>query len=405
MRLTPNDAGLIEVALGPGFTREDLAFVKSFRGRRWEGRRKVWIVPDRDEALARLLERFRGRVAQIGRAEAQAERWEPALERTRAALALRGYSPQTQRAYLGHIERFFTWLEPPGERVGADVDAGAGNPGVVSPGAVSPSAVSRGAVSRGAENPDATLGGSSGHGSSAAPPSAEHPAARYLLHLVEEKCVSRSYHNQAVSALRFFFDRVAGRPALARKLPRPKRRRRLPEVLSRGEVSRLLDAVRHPKHRALTLLIYSSGLRVSEAVRLRPEDLDAERGLIRVRRGKGGKDRYTLLSERARDAVRIYRMAFPVGRWLFPGARPERHYSVRSIQKVITRAGASAGIEKRVTPHVLRHSFATHLLEAGTDLRFIQELLGHRSSRTTELYTHVSRPQLAAIRNPLDDLE
>ncbi|NNF14660.1 MAG: tyrosine-type recombinase/integrase [Gemmatimonadetes bacterium] len=330
--------------------------------------------------MARLLRRFGGRVAQTALAETDPIRWQAAVERTKEELSLRGYSPQTQKVYLGHVERFFTWLERHDERTGAAENARA----VI---------------------PSDTVEGRSPKSPSDPHQSGDHPAARYLLYLVDEKRVSRSYHNQAVSALRFYFDRVVGTPALAEKLPRPKRERRLPQVLSRGEVSRLIDAVAHPKHRALTLLIYSSGLRVSEAVRLRPEDLDAERGLIRVRRGKGGKDRYTLLSDRALDAVRIYRMAFPVGRWLFPGARPGRHYSVRSIQKVITQAGASAGIEKRVTPHVLRHSFATHLLEAGTDLRFIQELLGHRSSRTTELYTHVSHPQLAAIRNPLDDLE
>lgn len=144
--------------------------------------------------------------------------------------------------------------------------------------------------------------------------------------------------------------------------------------------------------------------RPKEVVRLRPEDLDVSRGLLHVRRGKGRKDRYTLLSQRALDAVRIYREAFPGGKWLFPGEQPDRHYTVRSAQRVVKDTAARVGLGKTVTPHTLRHSFATHLLEAGTDLRYIQELLGHGSSRTTQIYTHVARTHLAAIRNPLDDL-
>lgn len=276
------------------------------------------------------------------------------LARVREAMVLRGYSPRTRKVYLGHIRRFLTWRPPSGG------DAGPAG-GVPDP-----------------------MG--------------------YLLHLVQKLRVSRSYHSQAVSALRFLFDRVLDAPALAEQIPRPKREEVLPRVLSTDEVRRFLAQVRHPKHRALVLLIYSAGLRVSEAVRLRPEDLDPDRGLLRVRRGKGRKDRYTLLSEKALTAVRVYRDAFPGGEWLFPGQRRDRHYTTRSVQKIIARASKAAGLEKRVTPHTLRHSFATHLLESGTDLRYIQELLGHKSSRTTEIYTHVSRPRLAAIRNPLDEL-
>ena len=122
-----------------------------------------------------------------------------------------------------------------------------------------------------------------------------------------------------------------------------------------------------------------------------------------MRRGKGRKDRYTLLSSRALEAVRIYREAYPSGSWLFPGSRPDRHYTARSVQKIVAQAAERAGLGKRVTPHMLRHSFATHLLESGTDLRYIQELLGHHSSRTTEIYTHVSDTHLGAIRSPLDE--
>jgi site-specific recombinase XerD len=229
-------------------------------------------------------------------------------------------------------------------------------------------------------------------------------ATEYLVYLVDEKGVSRSYHSQAVSAVRLLVDVVYGAPVVAARIPRPKRHRSLPEVLSKEEVAAFLRALRHPKDRALVMLIYSSGLRVSEAVRLRPGDLDVARGLLRVRHGKGGKDRYTLLSPRAIEAVRTYTEAFQPEEWLFPGARPDRHYSTRSIQRVIAMCARKAGLARKVTPHTLRHSFATHLLEAGTDLRYIQELLGHRSSRTTQIYTHVASTHLARIKSPLDDL-
>lgn len=262
---------------------------------------------------------------------------------------IRGYARRTQKVYLGHIRRFLD-----GGGVGSRVDLA-------------------------------------------------EPMRRYLLHIVERRRVGRGYHNQAVSALRFLARHVLDRPALAEGIPRPRPERKLPRVLSKEEVRRLLEQVRHPKHRAIVSLLYSAGLRVGEVVRLRPDDLDADRRMLRVRKGKGRKDRYTLLSARAMEAVRIYREAFPSRGWLFPGARPGRHYGARSVQKIVADAAVRAGLGKRVTPHMLRHSFATHLLESGTDLRYIQELLGHQSSRTTEIYTHVSDTRLAAIRSPLDE--
>ncbi len=152
------------------------------------------------------------------------------------------------------------------------------------------------------------------------------------------------------------------------------------------------------------MLLYSAGLRVGEVVRLRPSDLDVERGLLRVRKGKGRKDRYTLLAKRAVEAVRIYLAAFPTESWLFPSATPDRHLATRSVQRVVKRAAQAAGIAKDVTTHTLRHSFATHLLEGGTNLRVIQELLGHQSARTTQIYTHVSKSALESVRSPLDNL-
>ena len=173
----------------------------------------------------------------------------------------------------------------------------------------------------------------------------------------------------------------------------------------RYDVGRHIWSARNPKHRALLMLLYSAGLRLGEVVRLRPPDLDVERGLVRVRRGKGGKDRYTLLARCAVEAVRIYRDAYPTDQWLFPGYRPDRHLTTRSVQRIVKNAAEAACIEKDVTTHTLRHSFATHLLEAGTNLRVIQELLGHQSARTTQIYTHVAQSTIGAVRSPLDNLE
>lgn len=207
-----------------------------------------------------------------------------------------------------------------------------------------------------------------------------------------------------MSALRLLFESVLATPLVMKGIPRPRKERRLPTVLSRREVEALIASIRNVHHRALVMLLYSAGLRVSELVRLRPGDLDRDRGLVYVRAGKGRKDRYTLLSDRALEATdRHLRMEPRVGTWLFPGGRrADRHLTTRSVQKVVARSAARVPIEKKVTPHTLRHTFATHLLEAGTDIRFIQKLLGHASTRTTEIYTHVSRTSLSRIRSPLD---
>lgn len=224
----------------------------------------------------------------------------------------------------------------------------------------------------------------------------------YLLERIQIDDVSLAYHSQAVSAIRFLFAHVLGNPGAAQDVPRPRPERRLPTVLGKEDARRLIEAPVNPKHRALLGLLYSAGLRVGEVVRLRVDDLDAERGLIRVRSGKGRKDRYTLLSRKALHDVREYIRLYGPTTWLFPGARPTRHITVRTAQHVVATARKKAGITKRASAHTLRHSFATHLLEAGTDLRHIQELLGHASTRTTQIYTHVTRRDLVRIRSPLD---
>jgi integrase/recombinase XerD len=287
--------------------------------------------------------------------------WVELYERTRRELVLEGYSPRTRKVYLGHIRRFLRWVEE--EREG-----GAGD--------VALPAIDAGTM------------------------------RAWLLHRLDRDEISRSSHGQIVSALKVLLVRILGRRQEVEGLRLPRRERSLPKVLSRVEVRQLLDAARGSRAQAILTLLYSSGLRVGELVRLRPTDLEVERGLLRVRKGKGARDRYTLLSERAMAAVVRYQEAHRPASWLFPsGADPERPLTTRTVQAMVRGAAKKAGLTKTVTPHVLRHSFATHLLEAGTDLRYIQLLLGHASTRTTQIYTHVSRRDLARIRSPLDSMD
>ncbi|WP_255223042.1 MULTISPECIES: tyrosine-type recombinase/integrase [Paenibacillus] len=173
-------------------------------------------------------------------------------------------------------------------------------------------------------------------------------------------------------------------------------------MLTLEEIRRVLEHVHNLKHKAILYLTYSSGLRVSEVVRLRLEEIDAERYLVKVRQAKGRKDRYTILSQSALDVLREYIKQHTPQKWLFPGQATGKHITERTVQKVFEQALLQSNLQKKASLHTLRHSFATHLLEAGTDLRYIQELLGHESSRTTERYTHVTLKDARRIRSPLD---
>lgn len=225
---------------------------------------------------------------------------------------------------------------------------------------------------------------------------------QYLLHLIEKKGFAASTVNQVFNALRFLYVELYSMPFRISEIPRPKSAKKLPIVLSQEEVLRILNAVENLKHKTLLMLIYSAGLRVGESVRLRIEDIDSGRKLIYLRSAKGRKDRYTLLSDAVLGKLREYYKAYHPREYLFEGAEGRKHLSERSVQHVFERAVRDCGINKSVSVHSLRHSFATHLLESGTDLRYIQEVLGHSSSKTTEVYTHVSQKTLGKISNPLD---
>lgn len=224
----------------------------------------------------------------------------------------------------------------------------------------------------------------------------------FLIYLIEEKKWAPSTINQMINALRFLYVDLYKRTMQLGDLPRPRKARKLPEVLNEDEVLRILDVVDNLKHKTLLMLVYSAGLRVGEVVRLRLSDIDEQRKLIHLHNAKGAKDRYTVLSTSVLGTLAEYLREYRPKEFLFEGQGDRRHYSERSVQHIFERAAKDAGILKHVSVHTLRHSFATHLLEAGTDLRYIQELLGHSSSKTTEVYTHVSKKSIGRIVSPLD---
>jgi site-specific recombinase XerD len=226
----------------------------------------------------------------------------------------------------------------------------------------------------------------------------------YLVYQNTHLNLSASTMNLALSAFKFFYNKVMEHE-VAQEQHRPRQDKRLPVVLSKPEINRVLKAEKNLKHRLLLMMVYSSGLRVSEVVSLKRSDIDPSRKTLFVSSGKGRKDRYTLLSDRVIRVLKEYYFFYDIKTWLFPGKTAVRHLSIRSAQKIFEDAFRKANIEKSASIHSLRHTFATHLLESGTDVRYIQELLGHRSIRTTERYTHVAHCKSLKISSPLDNME
>lgn len=223
----------------------------------------------------------------------------------------------------------------------------------------------------------------------------------FLHYLITQKKVAFSTCNQKLCAIKFFYHHVLGQKDFSLRVP-SKRCARLPEPFSRGEIARILDTTRNLKHRALLMTAYGGGLRVSELVRLQPRDIHSERMLIRVNQGKGRKDRYTLLSQRLLEELRTYWRAYRPQTWLFPGRDHTRPLPVNSVKTIFTTCKQRAGIQHGHGIHSLRHSFATHLMEAGVPLPVIQRLMGHTSLRTTATYLHVTSQHLAGVHSPLD---
>ena len=223
----------------------------------------------------------------------------------------------------------------------------------------------------------------------------------FLHHLITQRKLAYSWCNQKLAGIRFFYRQVLGQGDFQLRVP-AKRSGRLPEPLSRGEIARLLEATRSPKHRILLMTAYAAGVRVSELVRLRPQDIHSDRMLIRVNQGKGRKDRYTLLSPRLLEELRAYWRLERPRTWLFPNPRTGNALSADTVKKVYYRAKDRGHIEHGHGIHSLRHSFATHLLEAGVDLLTIQRLIGHTRLSTTARYLHVTSQHLGRVQSPLD---
>ena len=227
---------------------------------------------------------------------------------------------------------------------------------------------------------------------------------QYQIYLVQERKVGWSSFNQCTCALRFFYRTTLGKHWDISHIPFPKQERTLPVVLSLAEVEQFLRSITSLKYRAMLMTAYGAGLRLSEVVALRVSDIDSQRMLIRVRQGKGRKDRYVMLSPALLTVLRLYWQAAHPFNYLFPGQEPRRPICLSAVQRACTRARTASGLQKRVTVRMLRHCFATHLLEAGTNIRVIQELLGHQSVHTTEIYTHVSPQAVQTTTSPLDQV-
>ena len=216
--------------------------------------------------------------------------------------------------------------------------------------------------------------------------------------------LSASYQNQIVNAIKLYFRTIQDKKIELEKIHRPKHAMELPNVLSKEEVKAILGAHSNIKHKAMLSMIYSGGLRSGELLSLQTQHIDSKRNIVLLKNAKGKKDRIVPLSPKILDLLRDYYKIYKPRLYLFEGQKAGEKYDARSLQQILKQALQKAGITKPVTLHWLRHSYATHLLESGTDLRYIQELLGHSSSKTTEIYTHVSTKSIQQIKSPFDDL-
>lgn len=378
LKIEPGTEGKLWVSL-TRFGDAELARLKRIPGHRWNPERKQWQLPDTPETRAALAEIVamppspppRMIAVKPKQSNAPATRPRrpyvpgrdkpltlnpphPLIKKVDDELVLRGMAYGTRKSYGQHLRNYFAWL------TNAHIEA-----------------------------EQAT----------------REQIRSYVVEMATSGLVSASYCRGARAALVFLYETVLKRAEKVRDLPNMKRPSQLPVVLSREEVVRLFKVTSNLKHKALLMTAYSAGLRVGEVVRLKINEIDSDRMQIRVTAGKGAKDRYVPLSTRALEVLREYCRAFKPKDWLFPGDDPTDHLSERAAQHVFEDAKVRAGIKKKATFHTLRHSYATHLHEDGVDIRYIQDLMGHESIKTTELYTHVAERETERIKSPLDSLK
>jgi len=232
----------------------------------------------------------------------------------------------------------------------------------------------------------------------------EEEVKEYLVHMLEDRGLSSGTYKYYAAGIKFLYRTTLNREEVVEKIKYPKAKIKLPVVLDLSEVRTMLSVMENLKHRAVLTITYSAGLRVSETAHLKVTDIDSKRMMVRVRQGKGGKDRYTILSKTTLECLREYWRAYRPKDWLFEGQKEDSHICYTSIRNIFVEAKERAGITKPVGPHSLRHAFATHLIEAGTSLHHVQLLLGHKSPKTTTVYLHVSKMNLAQVCSPLDSI-
>jgi len=271
-------------------------------------------------------------------------------EKMLAELQLRGITPRTQTAYLREIAKLETYFNRSPEELG------------------------------------------------------EEEVKEYLVHMLEDRGLSSGTYKAYAAGIKFLYRTTLNRGEVVEKIKYPKAKIKLPVVLDLSEVRTMLSVMENLKHRAVLTITYSAGLRVSETAHLKVTDIDSKRMMVRVRQGKGGKDRYTILSKTTLECLREYWRAYRPKDWLFEGQKEGSHICYTSIRNIFVEAKERAGITKPVGPHSLRHAFATHLIEAGTSLHHVQLLLGHKSPKTTTVYLHVSKMNLAQVCSPLDSI-
>ncbi len=318
----------------------------------YSGNQKSWVMPQNDASLNQFLSLFPRVNSQENLDKIYRNAYDKALKDFIDQLTIKRYSENTIKIYKEQIIRFFEYSKP-----------------------INPEELS------------------------------DKNVKEYMLHLIKKKKISLSYQKQVISSIKFYFEKILRREAKSYYFIIPKsKEKKLPVVLSRNEVKRILNSTTNLKHKMILSTIYSAGLRLSEVVNLKISDIDSERKLIYVRGGKGKKDRTTILSEDLLISLRKYFIKYRPKIWLFEGVDGGQ-YSRRSVQEIFYKALKKTNIDKKVSVHSLRHSFATHLLEQGEDLRYIQKLLGHSSSKTTEIYTHITKKGMSKIVSPLDTLD
>ncbi|MEW6717764.1 MAG: site-specific integrase [Chloroflexota bacterium] len=349
--ITPGKNGRLNVQFR--YSPERVSAIKDVPGRVWHPEEKFWSVPSTPETLRILHSCFlRDRIV-LSKDMTNAlpglptEKVDVILASFDEVLTAKGYSDKTRENYRLHIQWFLNWFRrEPALATNQDVKD-------------------------------------------------------YLLWNIDLKRAA-SYIRQAKAALRVFFEHVVARPEVVVDLPYVKTPNKLPVILSRDEVKRLLNATGNLKEKALLSMAYSAGLRISEVTRLKVSDILSDRGQVHVCDGKGRKDRYTILADQTLQTLRAYYLEYQPWDWLFPGVVSGEQLSISTAERIFRRARKKSGINSKASMHALRHSFATHLHEAGTDIRYIQELLGHIDIRTTARYTQVSKRTLSEVRSPLD---